>query len=120
MAGKLTDSQNSGTTAPSGRELYHLQFSLQTASPENFGYTLVRNTKTKYHLHGTSHEEPFTSWKHRRTPNTKQITLDYDPILWKLQVRVLYCFVQTGAASCLADFDRKTARQQDRVRHSDS
>jgi len=24
------------------RELYHLQFSLQAASPETFGYTLVR------------------------------------------------------------------------------
>jgi len=37
----LTDSQNSDTTAPSGRGLYHLQFSLQAASPETFGYTLV-------------------------------------------------------------------------------
>jgi hypothetical protein len=36
-----TESQNSDTTAPSGRELYHLQFSLQAASPETFGYTLV-------------------------------------------------------------------------------
>jgi len=36
-----TDSQNSDTTAASGRELYHLKFSLQTASPETFGYTLV-------------------------------------------------------------------------------
>jgi hypothetical protein len=36
-----TDSQNSDTTAPSGRELYHLQFSLQGASPESFGYSLV-------------------------------------------------------------------------------
>jgi hypothetical protein len=36
-----TDSQNSDTTASSGRELYHLQFSLQAASPETFGYTLV-------------------------------------------------------------------------------
>jgi hypothetical protein len=36
-----TDSQNSDTTASSGRELYHLQFSLQVASPETFGYTLV-------------------------------------------------------------------------------
>jgi len=36
-----TDSQNSYTTAHSGRELYHLQFSLQAASPETFGYTLV-------------------------------------------------------------------------------
>jgi hypothetical protein len=36
-----TDSQNSDTSAPIGRELYHLQFSLQAASPETFGYTLV-------------------------------------------------------------------------------
>jgi hypothetical protein len=36
-----TDSQNSDTTAPSSRELYHLQFSLQAASPETFGYTLI-------------------------------------------------------------------------------
>jgi hypothetical protein len=38
---RLTDSQNSDTTAPSGRELYHFQFSLQAASPETYGYTLV-------------------------------------------------------------------------------
>jgi hypothetical protein len=31
-----TNSQNSDTTAPSGTELYHLQFSLQAASPETF------------------------------------------------------------------------------------
>jgi hypothetical protein len=31
-----TDSQNSDTTAPNGRELYNLQFSLQAASPETF------------------------------------------------------------------------------------
>jgi hypothetical protein len=36
-----TDSQNSDTTAPSGGELYHLQFSFQAASPETFGHTLV-------------------------------------------------------------------------------
>jgi hypothetical protein len=36
-----TDSQNSDTTAPSGRELCHLQFLLQVASPETFGYTLI-------------------------------------------------------------------------------
>jgi hypothetical protein len=36
-----TDSQNSDTTAPNGRELYCLQFLLQTASPETFGYTLI-------------------------------------------------------------------------------
>jgi hypothetical protein len=34
-------SQDSDTTAPSGKELYYLQFSLQAASPEIFGYTLV-------------------------------------------------------------------------------
>jgi hypothetical protein len=33
-----TDSQNSDTTAPSGRELYHLHFSLQVASPETRRY----------------------------------------------------------------------------------
>jgi hypothetical protein len=33
--------QNSNTVATSGRELYHLQFSIQAASPESFGYTLV-------------------------------------------------------------------------------
>jgi hypothetical protein len=36
------DSQNSDTTAPSGRELYHLQFSLQATNPEIFRYTLVK------------------------------------------------------------------------------
>jgi hypothetical protein len=36
-----TDSQNSDTTAPSGRELYHLQFSRQAASPGTFGYIFV-------------------------------------------------------------------------------
>jgi hypothetical protein len=30
------DPQNRDTTAPSGRELYHLQLSLQVASPENW------------------------------------------------------------------------------------
>jgi hypothetical protein len=28
---------------PSGRELYHLQFSLQAVSPETFVYTLVKS-----------------------------------------------------------------------------
>jgi hypothetical protein len=37
-----TDSQNSDTTAPSGRKLYHLQFILQAAGPETFGYTLLQ------------------------------------------------------------------------------
>jgi hypothetical protein len=35
------DSQNIDTTARSGRELYHLQFSLPAASPETIGYTLL-------------------------------------------------------------------------------
>jgi hypothetical protein len=38
-------SQNSDTTATSGRELYHLQFSLQAGSPETSGYTLVLLTE---------------------------------------------------------------------------
>jgi hypothetical protein len=37
-----TFSQNSDTSAPSGRELYLLQFSLQMASLETFGYTIVQ------------------------------------------------------------------------------
>jgi len=41
-----TDSQNGHITAPSGRELYHLLFSLQAASPETFGYTLVDQHQT--------------------------------------------------------------------------
>jgi hypothetical protein len=36
-----TGSQNSDTTARSGRDLYHSQLSRQVASPETFGYTLV-------------------------------------------------------------------------------
>jgi len=39
-----TDSQNSDTTASSGRELYHLEFLLQAASLEMFGYTLVHGS----------------------------------------------------------------------------
>jgi hypothetical protein len=43
MAVKLTrlTHKNRDTTAPTGRELYHLQFSLQAATPETFSYTLV-------------------------------------------------------------------------------
>jgi len=45
MAVKLTrlthKIANSDTTTHSGGELYDLQFSLQAASPETFGYTLV-------------------------------------------------------------------------------
>jgi hypothetical protein len=32
--------------APSDRQMYHLQFSLQEASPETFGYTHVSLSKT--------------------------------------------------------------------------
>jgi len=39
--GGKTDLQNSDTTAPSGKGLYHLQFSLQAATPETSEYTLV-------------------------------------------------------------------------------
>jgi hypothetical protein len=35
------DPQNSDITAPSGRDLHHLQFSLQAASLETSGYTLA-------------------------------------------------------------------------------
>jgi hypothetical protein len=38
---RSNDSQNSDTTASIGRELYYLQFSLQAANPETFGYTFV-------------------------------------------------------------------------------
>jgi len=38
---QVNDSQNKDTTAPSRRDIYHLQFSLQAASPETFGYALV-------------------------------------------------------------------------------
>jgi hypothetical protein len=41
-------SKNSDTTAPSGRELYHLQFSMQVASPENYGYTFVHVHSDRY------------------------------------------------------------------------
>jgi len=37
----IRHSQNGNTIVSSGRELYHLQFSLQVASPETSGYTLI-------------------------------------------------------------------------------
>jgi hypothetical protein len=52
-----TDSQNSDTTASSGRELYHLQLSLQAASPETFGYNLVHSTEKKFQMKGTDCDE---------------------------------------------------------------
>jgi hypothetical protein len=47
-----TDSQNNDTTATSGRELYHLQFSLQEASPETFGYIIVSLIIPPMHILG--------------------------------------------------------------------
>jgi hypothetical protein len=42
MVAKLTRlTQNSDTTAPSGRQLYHLQFLLQVANAETIGYALI-------------------------------------------------------------------------------
>jgi len=41
MANLTRLTHKSDTTAPSGREPYHFQFSLQAASPESFGYTFV-------------------------------------------------------------------------------
>jgi hypothetical protein len=43
-----TDSQNSDTTAPSGRDIYYMQFSLQAASPETVGYTLIFEHRSKF------------------------------------------------------------------------
>jgi hypothetical protein len=51
-----TDSQNIHTTAPSGKELYHLQFSLQAASPETSGYTIV------YHAAQSLKSQQAVSW----------------------------------------------------------
>jgi hypothetical protein len=56
------DSQNSDPTAPNGTELYHLQFSLQAASPEPFGYTLV-DVSNKF----VSELRPATNRKRERT-----------------------------------------------------
>jgi hypothetical protein len=52
-----TDSQNSDTTAPGGRGLYHLQFSLQAASPETFGYTLIKFIPTWKCISYTTHND---------------------------------------------------------------
>jgi hypothetical protein len=54
MAAKLT----SDTTAPNGRELCHLQFSLPVASPETFGYTLVHDVHITYSYSRRSHIRP--------------------------------------------------------------
>jgi len=69
MAAKLTRlTQNIDTTSPSGRELYHFQSSLQTASPGTFGYTLVllqpyhklQPWRWKQHL-SSKHQHPTTT-----------------------------------------------------------
>jgi len=50
-----TDSQNSDKTAPSGKELYHLQFLCQVASPETFGYTVATTDRlSTYHRNNMS------------------------------------------------------------------
>jgi hypothetical protein len=41
LLGRRVATYHCDTTAPSDRDLYHLQFSLQAASPETSGYTLV-------------------------------------------------------------------------------
>jgi hypothetical protein len=48
MAAKFT--RLSDTTAPSGRELYHLQFSLQVATPENSGCRFIGSYNKSYYL----------------------------------------------------------------------
>jgi hypothetical protein len=57
------DSQNRDTTAPSGRELYHLQFSLQAASPETFGYTLVYTEVKNEWNYTSSSTNTFLLWR---------------------------------------------------------
>jgi hypothetical protein len=56
-----TDSQNSDTTAPSARELYHLLFSFQTASPETFGYTFICYIASKWKI--TLNDAMKKTWK---------------------------------------------------------
>jgi hypothetical protein len=53
-----TDPQNSDTTALSGRELYHLQFSLRAASPETFRYTLYVYHKSQLQCPGINPGPP--------------------------------------------------------------
>jgi hypothetical protein len=49
-----TDPQNGDTTAPSGIELHHLQFSLRAASPETFGYTPIQISGEFFYMPTTS------------------------------------------------------------------
>jgi hypothetical protein len=55
MTAKLTtlSHKKSGITALNDKELYHLQFSLQAASPETFGYTFVLCGVPDVELHAT-------------------------------------------------------------------
>jgi hypothetical protein len=63
MATKLTRlTHNIDTIAPSGRELCHLHFSLQAASPETFVFTLL--------------------WGHLN--NYLFIFINYDTPLWEI------------------------------------
>jgi hypothetical protein len=69
---RQTDSQNSDTTALIGIELYHLQFSLQTASPETFGYTIVGTTVGK--TEGKrQHGRPGRRWENNIKVDLKEI-----------------------------------------------
>jgi len=55
-----TDSQNSDTAEPSGRQLYHLHFSLQVASPETLGYTFLYHSLLLLMCHSGINEEGLT------------------------------------------------------------
>jgi hypothetical protein len=62
-----TCSQNNDTTALSGRELYHLQLSLQAASPETFRYTRARARACVYRLCIMYVRGPFAKFMYSRT-----------------------------------------------------
>jgi hypothetical protein len=51
-----TGSQSSDTTASNGREIYHLQFSLQASSPETFGYTLLLRMTKRISVHKNAYK----------------------------------------------------------------
>jgi hypothetical protein len=68
-----TDSQNSDTTASSGRELYHLQFSLQAASPETFGYTVVLHVLVCHKIWNYIHCGVSHTWRRLSITGLKHI-----------------------------------------------
>jgi hypothetical protein len=71
-----TDSQNGDKTAHSGRELYHLQFSLQAASPETFGYILIYLIEgTDGRTDGRTDRSSWLKWSRKR--KAKSETLKY-------------------------------------------